>query len=142
MNQELLIEIGIEVLSAFLGFLFALLLANMLEKKEKSRKYRIAVKCLRDELEDIVEPLGKYIDGRQELKSRIAIPTWDTLQYAGLTPGFIDKPYFKDLVRVYSLIKQFNEEHRNLTADENITMLKIIRQAINDTLRLIPEKGD
>ena len=105
------IQLLIQFLGAFFGFLFAAVLAGISGKRNEKRKIKKIVQSLIEELEDIVKPLRKYVDNNHVLSSRISTPTWDALQYSGLTIELIEKKYFYDLIMAYSLIKEFNDNH-------------------------------
>lgn len=102
-------QLFIEFFGAFLGFLFAALLSGLSEKHAQKKKYKTILNSLIIELSDISKALGEHIKSNDIISTRIAIPTWDALQYSGLTLDLIEESYFDKIVEAYALIKLFNE---------------------------------
>ena len=110
--KAILIELFVAFFGAFSGFLFAMILDRMEDRRKEKIKYALIVKNLVDELSDIYSSLKKYHEHETRLNARIATPTWDALQYSGTTLELIDKPFFDDLVKTYALIKAYNEDYK------------------------------
>ncbi len=102
-------SISIEFIAAFLGFLFALLLENVIEKKQKKEKTQLIIKNIVEELTDIQSSLSIYINNKHSLYSLMQTPSWDALQNSGLTIELVELPYYQDLIDSYSLIKSCND---------------------------------
>ena len=131
--ESIWVQLLVEFFGAFLGFLFATLLAGLSGIKEKKRKYNLVLDCLIDELHDIIEPLEKYIDNNMILNSRIAIPTWEALQYSGMTLDLIGKDYFDNLVTAYALIKAYNEDRlfeNKISVSRLSEIVKVCKEAL------------
>lgn len=131
--ESIWIQVLVEFFGAFFGFLFATLLSGISGIREKKRKYNLVLDCLTDELRDIIIPLKKYVDNNMILNSRIAIPTWESLQYSGMTLELIGKDYFDDLVTAYALIKAYNED-RFIETKISVNRLKEILEVCNNAL--------
>ncbi len=140
--DNIVYDLAIEFIAAFLGFLFAIFLNKLSDKKEEKRKYRMILECLNSELEDIVGPLKQYAAAGRVLTSRIAIPTWDALQYSAMALELIDKPYFNELINTYSLIKAYNEDQ--LYRSETLTTgrLEEIIESAEKSLQYIHSEGE
>ena len=122
---EYLQSISIEFIAAFLGFLFALLLDNLMDRRNKKGKMKLVLENVVNELKDIRSGLSGYVENGRPVSFRIQIPSWDALQYSGLTLALIDVPYYQELISTYALIQTCNDmilfrESKSLTMEETI----------------------
>lgn len=108
------------IIGAFVGFGLALILQRRTDRKiqqEKDKetcriqreKVNKIIKCVTEELDDIGHSIKVYIDISKTLKQRIHTPVWDSILSSGIILDFIDEPKYKNLIKVYSLIKTYNE---------------------------------
>ena len=102
-------SISIEFFAAFLGFLFALLLDEMIEARKSKSKKRLVIINVIAELKDIHVSLLDYINNHHNLEYTIQTPSWDAIQNAGITIELISNKFYQDLISTYSLIKTYNE---------------------------------
>ena len=138
--SDYLMSISIECIAAFLGFLSALILDDILEKRTNVKKINLLSENLCEELEDIDTALTDMLKHNSNLSYTIQTPSWDAMQNAGLTIGLIEKPFYNDLIFCYSLIKTSNEMllfHKNKTIDT--LALTEIHLSISNLLNKIKE---
>ena len=116
----------VEFIAAFLGFFFAIVFSGINTKYESRKKLKVIVSGIRNELQDIRKSLNDYLNNEIALRHRIATPTWDCLQFAGGVLDLIDKEYYDDLLTVYSLIKIYNEEKKDMDDKEILAQTRAI----------------
>lgn len=130
----------VEFIAAFFGFLFAILLDRLNAKREDRKRIRSIVQSIQNELQDIDASIQEYLQQRVVLRHRIAIPTWDALQYAGGVMDLMDKPYYDDLLSAYSAIKLYNEERSAMEPEDAYRTLSRITQLSEAVLHAIEEE--
>lgn len=138
--DSIFIQLLIEFFGAFLGFLFAVLLAGISERIEHKKKNIMILRSLNEELNDITAAIKQYIENKIVLNARIAIPTWDALQNTGMTLELIGAHYFDKLVTAYALIKSYNEDRLH---DKPLTVnrLQEIVQVCEEALFQLKKEG-
>ena len=139
--SEYLISVSIEFIAAFLGFMFALLLDSLLERRNKKEKLKLAMENIISELNDIYSGLNEYISKNCPISFKIQIPSWEALQYSGMTIELIEFDYYQELITTYSLIQYYNDslmfQRLNVLSVEDI---RKINENVNDLLNKM--KGD
>ena len=135
--MEYLKSISIEFIAAFLGFLFALLLDKMLEKRNRKEKTKLVLENIISELKDICSGLNSYIENNRSVSFRIQIPSWEALQYSGMTIELIEHSFYQDLITCYSLIQNYNDallfrDNKSLSVDELKNITGLINKLLNE----------
>ncbi|WP_034448962.1 hypothetical protein [Butyrivibrio sp. AE2032] len=139
--MNFLYDFLIEFVAAFLGFLFAIVFSGINAKYEARKKLKLIINGIKNELQDIHDSLNEYIDNKVIMKHRIAIPTWDSLQFAGGVLDLLEKPYYDDLLTVYSEIKIFNEERFSMRDKEIMNELESIVKNSQTVLNAIEKEN-
>lgn len=137
---EFLRDILIEFIAAFLGFLSALVLNGMSERRSDEKRNEMILDSLYDELVDIVGSLKDYIDHGTELRYQIATPSWDAVQYAGATINLLGRDCYNDLLRTFATISTYNQVFREQTAQKNVAMLRAITESAEAVINVIDEE--
>lgn len=132
--MEFFYDFLVEFVAAFLGFLFAILFAGISSKIEKKKKSEMLLKSIQNELQDIHDSISDYYEHKRVLRHRIAIPTWDALQYSGGVMDLMEKVYYDELLTTYSSIKMFNDERREMSDTEIISITENIIKSSNNVL--------
>ncbi len=131
----------VEFVAAFLGFLFALFLTGISDRHNEVKQKKTIIRGLRNELEDIHDSVLAYTSHNIPLKHRIAIPTWDALQYSGGILSLMENDYYDEIISVYSTIKRYNEERSTFDeTEENRTLTEIVNLSEN-VLALLPKES-
>ncbi len=139
--MNFLYDFLIEFVAAFLGFLFAIVFSGINAKYEARKKLKLIINGIKNELQDIHDSLNEYIENKVIMKHRIAIPTWDSLQFAGGVLDLLEKPYYDDLLTVYSEIKIFNEERFSMRDKEIMNELESIVKNSQTVLNAIEKEN-
>ena len=138
--MEFLYDCLVEFVGAFLGFAFALFLAGMSNKYDDKKKNQMILNGIRNELEDINSSVKQYTEKKIALKHRIAIPTWDSLQYSGGIMGIMEHPCYDGVLTVYSSIRRYNEEYKDFTIEDANKELVMIEELIDGVLIQMPKE--
>jgi hypothetical protein len=121
-------------IGAFLGFLLALYLQRLTDRHSKKEKIGLVLSNIKEELSDISSAVQQYIDIDKPLKCNIQTPSWDAVQGSGIILELIGEPSYIHIIKVYSLIKNFNTELPLL--DDN-GILRYMRDIIGDSSIII-----
>ncbi|MCR5848252.1 MAG: hypothetical protein K6G75_09065 [Lachnospiraceae bacterium] len=135
--MNVLYDFIIEFVAAFLGFLFAILFAGISSKIENKKKQKMLLKNIHNELKDIHDSIKEYEDNNALLRHRIAVPTWDALQYSGGVMDLIGESYYDELLTAYSSIKMFNDERREMSDKEIKKIMEEILESSHNVLTQI-----
>lgn len=95
-------EIIYAAIGAFLGFWSAIILDNKSKKKSEAELINTSLKNLRIELEDIYNALQDASVGQNIV---IYTPIYDASVNSGNILVFVEKGYYIDLLKTYSMIK-------------------------------------
>ena len=93
-----------DILGAFLGFFFALLLGRIIENGVKKN----SIDNLIVELKDIRDNISDCIDDRSlppVLAHSISIPVWEMMKSTGNLLQFKSKPYYDCVISIYANIE-------------------------------------
>ena len=140
--MNFLYDFAVEFIAAFFGFLFAMFLSGMSQRYYEKKKTKSVLNGIRNELEDIYDSVKPYTEKRVLLKHRIAIPTWDALQYSGGIMDLIGEDYYDDIIWVYSSIKRYNEEREELSEIEAYKELNNILSLSQKVLEQLPKEKE
>ena len=122
-----------ELLSAFFGFLFAMLLNNYIERRAESKQNGLVIRTICEELKEIEKIVDDYIFRNQPPRTAIQIPAWDTVVNSGLLIKLIKSNYYMALVKCYSYIKLLNEDIKLNENDRgNMERLRQIDESLKD----------
>ena len=114
-----------EILGAFLGFGFALVVEKMIENGNN----KSSIKNVVIELKDIRDSLAKYKDNKDVppcLAYSISLPIWETVKCNGNILEFRDKKYYNHVINVYAMLEQLISlenwlyDHLSALTDEKI----------------------
>lgn len=123
-------------IGAFLGFVFGYLLEMIIESKKRQN----SIKNLKIELNDILNTLKNHKNNKCVLND-YHTPIWEAVKGSGDILSYIKKPYYEQLIIVYSKIENLQDIEKN--ADENDVnfehvMKKIVKKR-NDTYKALVE---
>ncbi len=133
-GPNLTVQLLIEFFSAFLGFLFAILLAWLTNRHVQKKKYNQVLDCLQNELADLAKPLEKYVQSKTALHYPIATPVWDAMKSSGMVLDLIGKPFFDNLIGTFSQIEAYNSDRFHADDAELLERLEGIAESIGKVL--------
>ena len=136
-------NVGSEFLAAFLGFLSALMVADLIDKGKKKQ----AIINLGIELLDIEAQLTKYqsnSDVPPVLAHSLYFPIWNSLLYTGQILDLRNEEYYLTVISIYSHLQKLKEQedwlcdnYRNLGSEEINTSIKKIIALRHDVCGLL-----
>lgn len=101
------------MVGAFLGFVFGFLLELVVESTKRQK----SIKNIKIELIDILDTLKKSKDDYTVLNN-FYTPIWDTVIGTGDILSYIKKPYYKNLIMVYSHIIYLEELEKSINEED------------------------
>lgn len=102
-------EILYSFVGSFLGFGFAIIMEKKSNKKKEEETVKNSLENILKELKDIYNTISDSIDAYNNKNKLgqlfIDIPIYDAAVQSGIILILVDKPYYTDLLKVYSYIK-------------------------------------
>jgi hypothetical protein len=115
-----------DILGAFIGFLFALQIENLIEKGNTKK----SIQNVATELIDIRDGFKNNKDNKNIppcFAYGISLPIWDTIKQNGNILGFKGEKYYGELIGVYAKLEQLIQlenslfENSHLLKDDEVT---------------------
>lgn len=126
---DVLIGVTSSAVGAFLGFVGALYLQARNDKRIQKKRDDLILRNVRDEIFDISSTLSKYLEKQIPLDDIIQTPNWDAALYSGAILEFIENPLYTQTISIYSRIKCFNNDIKNLSKENNLKEIENIVDA-------------
>ena len=121
--MSFLFSVGANIIGAFVGFGFAIMLQLRTEQKKRANTVNKVLLSIVEELTDISTSIQEYIRVKQPLTQRVPVPAWETALYSGIILELIDYKIYHSTIRAYSLIKVLNESIGSDTNKEDFFLL-------------------
>lgn len=122
-------------IGAFLGFVFGFLLEMIIENQKRQN----SIENIKIELNDILITLEKTKDDFTVLNN-FYVPVWNAVLYTGDILSYIKKPYYKQLIMIYSKIIYLNNleskvDEKDNNFNENMSLIIKTRRDLYDRIK-------
>lgn len=114
---QLVLDLFVSIVGAFVGFGFALFLDKQNIKQKRKSTIKKALSSINEELIDISSSIEKYLLSNKVLEQEIPIPAWEAVLYSGILLDLIEYPGYNGIINVYSAIISFNKFLYNASSE-------------------------